>query len=129
MGTLSGFVGGAARAIWAFIVEIRSFEIYHRTGKPPIAMTRLFGEPVEYWFDFMWVWYLYLMKPVAGATLGFVFAVLVGYDVIPLQDSSEGHGTIVVSWLAGFFAEDAIDSLGRVFRRFQKQDTRTTDGA
>jgi hypothetical protein len=82
-------------------------------------MTRLFNEPVEYWFNFMWVWYLYLMKPIAGALLGLIVALLLKYGLVRFldgRDSPEAYGIVVVAFLGGFFAEDAIDQLGRMFR-------------
>lgn len=129
LGALGGMIGGSARAIWAFIVEVRAFEIYRRTRQPPEAMTHLFNERVEYWFDFMWVWYLYLMKPVAGALLGFVVALLQGYGLVPFlggHNSREAYGIVVVAFVAGFFAEDAIDRLGRLLRREPEKGASST---
>jgi hypothetical protein len=119
-GALGGMIGGSARAIWAFIVEVRAFEIYLRTGQQPKTMTRLFNEPVEHWFDFMWVWYLYLMKPIAGALIGFIVALLQEYGLVPFlggHNSRNAYGIVVVAFLGGLFTEDVIDQLGRLLRR------------
>jgi hypothetical protein len=60
------------------------------------------------------------MKPIAGVLMGFVVALLQGYGLVPFlagHVSREAYGIVLVAFLAGFFAEDTIDQLGRLLRR------------
>lgn len=128
LGFLAGVLGGTSRALHAFLVEIRAFEIFRRTGQPPASLRRLTGGGlVEHTFDFMFVWYLYLIKPFLGGAVGFLFALLHQFGLVPFLsgDGRDAYGIVLVGGMAGIFAETA---LARFRTMFRERSTAVSEG-
>jgi hypothetical protein len=120
LASLGGILGGTTRALHAFLVHVRAFETKRVTGHPTSRRSSTAsGQAVDDDFDWMHVWYLYLIKPFVGAAIGFLFALLIQFGLVPFVSPDSQHvgsGTVLVSGLAGIFAEDAIGTFRSLFR-------------
>lgn len=120
LAALGGILGGSTRALYAFLTEICLFEMT-RQGHPPVDTAHpVSGDPLRSNFDYLSVWYLYLIKVFVGGGLGFIFALLQEYGLIPFltdnQTSREAFGIVLVAGLAGIFAEDAVGTFRGIIR-------------
>ena len=72
-------------------------------------------------FDWMQIWYLYLVKPLIGGAMGFLFVLLFRFGLVPFLSTGEQNDAwvviVLVSGLAGIFAEDAMRAFRGLFRR------------
>lgn len=135
LGVLGGLLGGTARALYAFHVDVRGYEYRKQTGKSyPTWTTTASGRRVPDEFDFMTVWYLFLIKPFIGAALGFLFALLQRFGLIPFLSGDgtaggscgfacdrEVYGIVLVAGLAGIFADQAMDRFRSMFGGSEQQ--------
>jgi hypothetical protein len=117
---LGGALGGIARALYSFLFENWAFHYRQTTGKSSPCIQRVWRTPdIEDDMDPLVCWHLYLVKPAAGATLGFLFAVGVELGLITLggvQPSPDPKATlrvVVAAGLAGLFMENAMHGLRR----------------
>ncbi|HEX9595414.1 MAG TPA: hypothetical protein VF982_00925, partial [Anaerolineales bacterium] len=84
LAVLGGIFGGTTRALYAFLVQTRAFETKRVTGHSSSHRSvTVRGNVVEDDFDWMHVWYLYLIKPLIGGAMGFLFALLIGFGLVP----------------------------------------------
>lgn len=118
--TLGGTLGGIARALYSFLFENWAFHYRQTTGRTSPCMQRVWRtKDIEDDMDPLVCWHLYLIKPAAGATLGFLFAVGVELGLITLGGVDSAPDTkamlraVVAAGLAGLFMENAMHGLRR----------------
>jgi hypothetical protein len=95
-----------------------AFHFRYKTGRSSPFIQQLWGaEPgevkdVEDDFDSLESWYLYFVKPLLGATLGLLFALVVELGLVSLGgDVAEGKRAIrlvALGGMAGLFAENVL---------------------
>lgn len=123
LGALGGIIGGDARALYAFLLEALAVKVYRTQGKLPKWMLepRRIGLRIIEGFDYMIVWYIYLIKPAVGALLGIIFASLLKFGLIPFfvnkSLETQGYGILIGASFAGIFVEDAMKMFGKIFDR------------
>ncbi len=124
LGVTGGFLGGTTRGIYAFVSKIHCRAKYHgRLNEKEVKEQKkkdkkCKDEDIE--FDPITVWYLFLLKPFIGLGVGFLFALLVKFGLIPFlisnsESNNEAFGIVLAAGLAGIFAEDAMHKLQSVF--------------
>jgi hypothetical protein len=135
---LGGVLGGSARALYSFLFENWAFHYRQTTGKSSPCMQRAWRtKDIEDDMDPLVCWHLYLVKPAAGATLGFLFAAAVELGLITLGGGGGQSGAdtgadikamlrvVVAAGLAGLFMENAMHGL----RRYTDQEARGASGS
>ncbi len=114
LGVLGGLLGGSVRAGYDFMLDMYAFEFKRQTAQSSPLVMRLLArgpEEMEDKFDPLCVWNLYLIRPLLGAGLGFLFALLLEFGLVPFLTASSGRtafGIIFVAGLGGIFADETM---------------------
>lgn len=130
-----GILGGIARALYSFLFENWAFHYRQTTGKTSPCIQRVWDtEDIEDDMDPLVCWHLYLIKPVAGATLGSLFAVgaelgLGGVGTLggvePGAVTKAMLRAAVAAGLAGLFMENVMHGLRRYTESSLRRPTNT----
>lgn len=133
--SLGGVLGGSARGLYSFLFENWAFHYRQTTGESSPCMRYVWEtQELEDDMDPLVCWYLYLIKPAAGATLGFLFAVGVELGLITLGGVESSADTKAVlraigaGGFAGLFMENAMHWLRRnTIKEGRNSRTRETE--
>jgi hypothetical protein len=123
LGVIGGFLGGTTRGMYALSIRLHCQEKYgsEKDNKEERENDKKCRD-IKIEMDYIKVWYLFLLKPFIGAGVGFLFALLLKFGLIPFLISNNdpiklAFGYVLAGGLAGIFAEDAMNKLQGIFSR------------
>jgi hypothetical protein len=117
---LGGLIGSFARTWYFFSFDSYAFNYRLRTGKSsPWALSVC--SKLDDQFDPMWVWYLWCLKPAAGAMVGLVLALAIELGLISLgageTQKDMNLRLLVLGGIGGFFSEVIFERIRSAVER------------
>jgi len=117
---LGGALGGIVRALYSLVFDTYAFRFWVTTGRSSPFIQKMCGgiEDIEDDVDPLESWYMFLVKPLLGGTLGLLFALVNDLGLISLaSDFPPDKAPLraaAVGGLAGLFAEEVLNGMRRL---------------
>jgi hypothetical protein len=112
---LGGWLGGLARSAYFFSFDAYAFNHRLRTGESSKWAKSICKDTLDDKLDPLWVWHIWCLKPLVGATAGMIFALAIEFGLISLgaKDTSvDGNfRMLVLGGLSGFFSDGMFQRL------------------
>jgi hypothetical protein len=114
---LGGWLGGLARAVYFFSFDAYAFNHRYRTRESSKWAQAICKDTLDDKFDPLWVWQIWCLKPLVGATAGMIFALAIDFGLIslgatgtPNVDADADYRMLVLGGLSGFFSDARFSS-------------------
>jgi hypothetical protein len=112
---LGGWLGGLARAVYFFSFDTYAFNHRYRVGESSKWAQTISKDTLDDKFDPLWVWQIWCIKPLVGATAGMTFALAIDFGLTSLGARAPGVDAdfrmLVLGGLSGFFSDGILQRL------------------
>jgi hypothetical protein len=113
---LGGWLGGLARAVYFFSFDAYAFNHLYRAKESSKWAQAICKDALDDKFDPLWVWHIWCLKPLVGATAGMIFAVAIDFGLTSLGAGGTENGDanfrmLVLGGLSGFFSDSIFQRL------------------
>jgi hypothetical protein len=113
---LGGWLGGLARAVYFFSFDVYAFNHRYRAKESSKWAQTISKDTLDDKFDPLWVWHIWCLKPLVGATAGMIFALAIDFGLTSLgaartPDVDPDFRMLVLGGLSGFFSDGIFQRL------------------
>lgn len=130
---LGGWLGGLARAVYFFSFDAYAFNHRYRARESSKWAQTICKDTLDDKFDPLWVWHIWCLKPLVGATAGMTFALAIDFGLTSLGAAGTpgvdaNLRMLVLGGLSGFFSDGIFQRLrAEVDRRRPEADRRRAE--